>query len=142
MKNKTLKQRMKRFWDDNILRIALIGFPIITLIVGIIIGVGVTSYIQSVKINDYDRTMMYTSYTVQSGDTLWNIAEDLLSVNPEFTDIRQYIFVIRNVNHLYDDNITEGQSIIIPYYVGKDGIIDYNSIYEKYGIRKGTENEE
>ena len=60
-------------------------------------------------------TKMVTCITVESGDTLWNIAEDYYS--EEYSDIFTYIEEIKETNQMFDDNIIAGDTLIIPYYV-------------------------
>ncbi len=58
----------------------------------------------------------YTSVTVKSGDTLWNLADEYVDYN-YYKDKNKYIAEVKSINHL-DDNctITAGQSLIVPYY--------------------------
>ena len=78
--------------------------------------------------------MVYTTYTVRSGDTIWGIAQDLAALNPEFNDIRQYVAAIEKANRMFGDDLKTGQIILIPYYVNLDGNTDHDTIYSKYGI--------
>lgn len=57
----------------------------------------------------------YTSYEIQSGDTLWTIADEYLG-NSDI-DKEDYIKEIRELNHLAsDDHITCGQHLTVAYY--------------------------
>ncbi len=57
----------------------------------------------------------FTRYEVCKGDTLWNLAEEYIDY--EFYDsIGDYIDEVAAINHLRNDNITAGQTIVIPYY--------------------------
>ena len=55
----------------------------------------------------------YTSYEIQSGDSLWTIADQFMG--PDYTDKQDFINNIKRINHLGDDNITEGKFIVIEY---------------------------
>ena len=55
----------------------------------------------------------YTSYQIQSGDTLWSIADQFMG--PDYTDKKDFINNIKTINHLGDDNITEGKFLVIEY---------------------------
>ena len=82
--------------------------------------------------NDYGRELRYAEYEVRSGDTYWSIAEDLYILNPEFTDIRQYVNLLQKTNRSFD-YIRQGQTILIPYYADPDtGLDDVIQAYEKY----------
>lgn len=55
-----------------------------------------------------NKTVEYQDYTVAIGDTLWSIACE----NAE-TDIREYIYELREINNLNDCMIYPGQTIKI-----------------------------
>ena len=59
-------------------------------------------------------TKYYTSITVESGDTLWDIAKEYRK--SETSDINSYIDEIKSINNLVTDEITAGQNLIIVYY--------------------------
>lgn len=58
----------------------------------------------------------YKTITVNSGDTLWSIAEYEKSSNSYYKDedIRDVVLNIKKVNNLDSCNIVENQSLIIP----------------------------
>lgn len=57
----------------------------------------------------------YTSYTVQSGDTLSGIASGYIT--DEYASADRYIAEVVSINHLLSaSQIDEGQTIILPYY--------------------------
>lgn len=61
------------------------------------------------------RYKYYTSVTVSYGDTLTGIAEKYMS--EEYPDSEDYIWEVRNINHLEDgDSLLAGTDIIVPYY--------------------------
>lgn len=128
------KRRLRKFLIKNMPKIILFTPLIIGLLMGFFLGVKTTTYAQSVKLNDYGRQMVYTTYTVRSGDTIWGIAQDLAALNPEFNDIRQYVAAIEKANRMFGDDLKTGQIILIPYYVNLDGNTDHDTIYSKYGI--------
>ena len=55
----------------------------------------------------------YTSYEIQSGDTLWTIADQFMT--PEFSDKEAFIENIKTINHIGGDNITAGKYLVIEY---------------------------
>lgn len=58
----------------------------------------------------------YKTITVNSGDTLWSIAEYEQSQNEYYknSDIRKVVSNIKQVNNLKTCDLTENQSLIIP----------------------------
>jgi cell division protein YceG involved in septum cleavage len=60
------------------------------------------------------REKMVKSVKIESGDTLWSIANDYMT--KEYSDITLYIEEIKRSNGLADDTIHEGHYIIVPYY--------------------------
>ena len=53
----------------------------------------------------------YYAITVESGDTLWTIAE---KYSDDKTDIRQFIYDISKINDLESSKILVGQKLLIP----------------------------
>ncbi len=62
---------------------------------------------------DHQVNTYYTNIYVNSGDTLWSIAEDNYSV--EYGDFKSYVQEIQGLNHLDNDKIHAGSYLIIPY---------------------------
>ena len=57
----------------------------------------------------------YTNVKVQSGDTLWSLAEVYMDENYASRD--EYIREVKQVNHLSKgDTIVSGEYLILPYY--------------------------
>lgn len=58
----------------------------------------------------------YISLSVESGDTLWSIAEKLQTYNDYYLDkdIRYIISDIKSINNLESSNIYVGQELMIP----------------------------
>lgn len=62
------------------------------------------------------KEVEYTKLYVASGDTLWNIAEELQATNDYYSnkDIRYIISDIKSINGLESSNIYSGQELVIP----------------------------
>lgn len=56
----------------------------------------------------------FKSIEVQSGDTLWSIAE--ANKDEHYVSTAQYIKEVKSMNSLSNNTITTGQHIMIPYY--------------------------
>ena len=54
----------------------------------------------------------YIEVSINSGDTLWTIAEQYM---PSDMDIRKAVHIIKNVNDI-DSQLQPGQTILIPKY--------------------------
>jgi len=63
----------------------------------------------------HDSEKYYKSVTIQSGDTLYTIADAYIST--EYKNKEQYINEVKKINYiLEEDTIQAGNNIIIPYY--------------------------
>ena len=78
----------------------------VILTIGTIIGLIAGSF----NASGTTRTT-YEVITVQSGDTLWSIAEQYV---PEDKDIRDYIYEICDKNNIKAGDIMQGQDLMIP----------------------------
>ena len=57
----------------------------------------------------------FTHHEVSKGDTLWSIAET--NIDYDFYDsIQDYVDEVAEINHLKDETILIGQTIVIPYF--------------------------
>lgn len=138
-KRLTRAQRRRQAFER---RAAVVGL----VALGVVLGIAATRFAGWIAarndMRDYGRELRYASYTVQSGDTLWDISEEMAAVNPEFTDVRQYLSLLRDANHIYGDYVQEGRVISIPYYATPSekmrggGSLEESvvSVYAKYGI--------
>ena len=56
----------------------------------------------------------YTTIQVQSGDTLWDIADDYMSA--EYENKTDFINEVKEMNHITGSMIRAGEILLIPYY--------------------------
>ena len=56
----------------------------------------------------------YSEIRVQTGDTLWDLAEEF---GPDHKDIREIVHEICRVNAISAGSIYPGQTILIPVYI-------------------------
>ncbi len=88
----------------------------IMLAVGLIISFIVAFMLYSNRaVAENSKTVYkyYTSYEIQPGDTLWDIADQFMS--PEMSDKEAFIDTIKSINHLGGDEITAGKYLVIEY---------------------------
>ena len=55
-----------------------------------------------------------TSSRYKSGDSLWSIAEEYITV--DYENIYEYIEEVKEMNHLHSDFLKSGTRLCIPYY--------------------------
>ncbi len=88
------------------------------LTLAFVIGLSFLFFGFRTKAQGHDEEILYKYYKsveVEAGDTLWNYADEY--GNKEYYSSHQdYINEVMQMNGLMDDNITEGQYIILPYY--------------------------
>lgn len=63
-----------------------------------------------------EKALVYVTYTVQQGDTLWSISRE---ITPEDRDLRYTIREIEEVNDLQNSTIKVGQVLTVPVYEEK-----------------------
>ncbi len=81
----------------------------------IFIGVIFTKKDSSRSFADSANTKYFKSIEVDSGDTLWDIAE--LYITDDYSSIQDYVDEIIDINQLNKDGrINSGCYIIVPYY--------------------------
>lgn len=60
-------------------------------------------------------TKYFTSITVESGDTLWSIAEEYMT--EEYASVNEYVDEVVYTNNLSDESdIKAGTHLLVPYY--------------------------
>lgn len=124
------KKAFIKWWNKHIVTITVWTIIISIIAASAFITAKIISIRNNNTVNDYGRTKCYTTYMVEHGDTLWDIASEMCSVNPEYPDIRIYITEVRDINNLYD--IKAGETIILPYFMYTNE--KSSEIFNKYDI--------
>ena len=57
----------------------------------------------------------FTYYTIEKGDTLWKLAEEYIDYN-FYKNIQEYVSEVKEINHMTDDSIRAGHTLVIPYF--------------------------
>ena len=86
---------------------------ILVVALGILLGSSMNAMASSEKdISSYNK--YYVSIRVESGDTLWTIADEYVEgFNLSKSD---YIKEVCQINSISEDNIHAGDYIVVPYY--------------------------
>ena len=86
---------------------------IVLISLGILLGSNMNAFASSkADIASYNK--YYTSIRIESGDTLWSIADEYIA---DFNLSKEdYIHEICQLNQISEDEIHAGAYIIIPYY--------------------------
>lgn len=92
----------------------------VMFLLGIICVLFLSFSYQAITINADETTedvsyKYYTSIMIESGDTLWTLAEEY-SDDIHYKSTADYIKEVKQINHLSDDNIKTGEYLIVPYY--------------------------
>lgn len=133
-KNKPLT--LKQLWNKYCLWIIAIAIPVAIIIATVATTSFVINRLDENKIHNYGRTKLYASYTVQYGDTLWSIAEDMSSAMPEYPNTNVYLKDLKSANNLYSDKIYENQVLQLPYFVDSEST--QTNIFAMYNIDINT----
>ncbi len=64
---------------------------------------------ESVKLNKYYKTI-----TIESGDTLWSIADEYKSGSNKNT--KEFVSELKSMNNLHSDEIMSGQKLLVAYF--------------------------
>lgn len=73
-----------------------------------------TSNIANAGTTNSVRHKYYTSVEIESGSSLWEIAEEYMT--EEYDSVEDYIKEVKKINHLTEDLIYEGAYLCVPYY--------------------------
>ncbi len=108
--NESLRKR------EAVVRKQRVVFAIILVLLvslGVLLGSTVNTLASSKKdVSSYNK--YYTSIKIESGDTLWGIADEYIS---QFNVSKaEYIDEICRINGISEDEIYAGNHIVIPYY--------------------------
>ncbi|MBQ7765688.1 MAG: LysM peptidoglycan-binding domain-containing protein [Lachnospiraceae bacterium] len=106
-------RKQKRMKRDFMRKSAIVGFA---CALGILFAFSMNIFSSNVKAEDDGRLhKYYTFYTVEPGDSLWEVADEFYELG--YDNHEDYIDEIMFINHIKDANdITSGDTLVIPYY--------------------------
>lgn len=108
----TLKRKMKN--KQKIRR--RIVFIFLSLFLALLFSLSMSNLkIQANEKVDEIGYKYFTVYEIEMGDTLWNLAEKYIDER-YYESLNQYIEEVKEINHLKNDNIVRGDTIVLPYY--------------------------
>lgn len=89
---------------------------IATICLVITLSLSMSSFLSSAK-DDSSPTYYkyYKSITIESGDTLWSIAQEYMD-DEHYASVNDYINDVKQINALKSNGITYGEHLIVPYY--------------------------
>ncbi|MCI9337561.1 MAG: LysM peptidoglycan-binding domain-containing protein [Lachnospiraceae bacterium] len=104
---------MLRLRRERRRRLLISMFTMLAVACVIIVG---SVFYSSIRTQAGNGFKYYTTVTVESGETLWSLADEYVDYN-YYRDKNKYISEVKSINHLDEDcTITAGQSLIVPYY--------------------------
>lgn len=92
-------------------------FITLACIITLVLFLSVSLFIIKAKASSQEEALKYkyyTSITIESGETLWDIANEYAS--DDFRSITAYVNEVKHINHINDSRIYAGERLIIPYY--------------------------
>lgn len=114
-----MKERNRRIRNSRIRRIRQLrrraSIAFVTLCISILIGILGCGFLSKAQTDSAEISYKYfTSVLVESGDTLYSIAQEY--ADEHYSSIDAYIEEVCLTNHLMDMEICAGDYLVIPYY--------------------------
>jgi len=107
---KVLKQQKMRR------KMILLFFLTLVMMFGIGVGFG-TLLTRAEEPKKEPSYKYYANIEIQSGDTLWEIADTYMD-SEHYMERKDYINEVMSINHMVSDHLVSGQKLIVPYYSG------------------------
>ena len=107
--HKKFGKKKRNFFRSIVLVLLIILFS------GILIGANIASANAKDKVIYTEQNeLCYKTIQIQEGDTLWDLADDYAEAG--MSSKAEYMKQIKEINHIYDDNIYAGSYLVLPYY--------------------------
>lgn len=95
-------------------KLLLIFFLTLLMMFGIGVGFG-TLLTRAEEPEKEPAYKYYANIEIQSGDTLWAIADSYMD-SAHYMSRTDYINEVMSINHMVTDRLVAGQKMIVPYY--------------------------
>lgn len=92
----------------------LIFFIVTVSVAALIFMAGLAGRSKSRDLSSPSQKQVLVTATVQSGDTLWSIAQKYYT--PQFGSVKKYVRAIQATNSMNSAYITPGMRIVVPVY--------------------------
>lgn len=108
-------KRAAEFRKERLEVLGIVIFSLILILFVLLIGVKLTARSASAENAAVSSGQKYyKSISVERGETLWSIADKEMGAG--WSDVRDYINEVKQINNLDDDKIMAGGYICLPYY--------------------------
>lgn len=110
------RSRRARALRQQKMRRKMILLFLLTLMIMFGIGVGFgTLLTRAEETEQAPSYKYYANIEIQSGDTLWDIADSYMD-SAHYMSRIDYINEVMSINNMVTDRLISGQKIIVPYY--------------------------
>ena len=107
------RRRVQQLRRERLQKCMTLGLTLAAVLCMILIC---TISYSSIRVQANTGFKYYTSVTVESGETLWGIADRYIDYD-HYEDKDTYIAEIKKINHLdTDSTLRAGQFLVVPYY--------------------------
>lgn len=97
-------------------RVSTMNFKLVMFISGVLLALMICIVaVSKVSASEHGKREKYVkAITIESGDTLWDIASKNLC--DEYESVDDYIEDIMSINNMSSTKLISGYSLLIPYY--------------------------
>lgn len=115
-RNEIRRSRRSRILKQQRMKRKFIFFFLLTLLVMFGIGVGCGTLLTRAEEPEPETAYKYyTNIEIESGDTLWEIADSYMD-STHYMNRSDYMNEVMSINHMTTDRLIAGQKMIVPYY--------------------------
>jgi cell division protein YceG involved in septum cleavage len=104
----------KNYYFKNKILLRAVLLAVVCILFTSVILLSLFKTAKATSDNNVIRSFHCTSIQIEKNDSLWSIANRYFT--DEYTDIDNYITLIKDANNLKTDTIHAGNYLVIPYY--------------------------